>query len=83
MTSHFNCARSFSATTRARDFLKQQFLAAIGRAWIDRDDATPDFYCWLGFARTGRVIEDTARALISGSLRDGRLESDAAMIRRH
>lgn len=59
-----------------RDFLKQQFLAAIGRAWIERDDAVREFCRWMGFARTGPVIEDTARSLINGLLREGRLEAD-------
>jgi hypothetical protein len=43
----------------------------------------PRFCRWLGFARTGPVIEDTARSLIHGLLREGRLEaSGAEMIRR-
>jgi type I restriction enzyme S subunit len=72
-----------SITDYERDFLKQQFLAAIGRPWIDRDTATRDFCRWLGFARTGPVIEDTARSLINGLLREGRLEADGAeLIRR-
>lgn len=75
------CARSI--TDYDRDFLKQQFLAAIGRTWIDRDTANRDFCRWLGFARTGPVIEETARSLINGLLREGRLESDgSSMIRR-
>ena len=72
-----------SITDYERDFLKQQFLAAIGRPWIDRDTATRDFCRWLGFARTGPVIEDTTRSLINGLLREGRLEADGAdLIRR-
>ncbi len=72
-----------SITDYERDFLKQQFLAAIGRPWIDRDTATRDFCRWLGFARTGPLIEDTARSLIHGLLREGRLEaSGAELIRR-
>jgi type I restriction enzyme S subunit len=74
------CARSI--TDYDRDFLKQQFLAAIGRTWIDRDTAIRDFCRWLGFARTGPVIEDTARSLINGLLREGRLEADADLIRK-
>jgi hypothetical protein len=70
------CARSI--TDYDRDFLKQQFLAAIGRTWIERETAIRDFCRWLGFARTGPVIEDTARSLINGLLREGRLEADSA-----
>ena len=72
-----------SITDYERDFLKQQFLAAIGRLWIDRATATRNFCRWLGFARTGPLIGDTARSLINGLLREGRLEADGAeMIRR-
>jgi len=72
-----------SITDYERDFLKQQFLAAIGRTWLDRDDAIRDFCRWLGFARTGPVIEDTARSLINGLLREQRLEADGPnLIRR-
>lgn len=75
------CARSI--TDYDRDFLKQQFLAAIGRTWIDRDTAIRDFCRWLGFARTGPIIEDTARSLINGLLREGRLEGNGVdLIRR-
>jgi len=38
-------------------FLDEQFLAAIGRAWISRDEAIREFAHWLGFSRTGSVIE--------------------------
>jgi hypothetical protein len=70
------CARSI--TDYDRDFLKQQFLAAIGRGWIDRQIAIRDFCHWLGFARTGPIIEDTTRSLINGLLRERRLEVDGA-----
>jgi hypothetical protein len=62
------------------DFLKQQFLAAIGRAWSERDEAIREFCRWMGFARTGSVIEDTARSLINGLLREGRLEADGLFL---
>lgn len=75
------CARSI--TDLDRDFLKQQFLAAIGRPWIDRNTAIRDFCRWLGFASTGPLIEETARSLIDGLLRESRLEADGAeLIRR-
>lgn len=75
------CARAI--TDYDRDFLKQQFLAAIGRTWIDRDTAIRDFCRWLGFARTGPIIEDTARSLVNGLLREGRLEANrGGLIRR-
>jgi hypothetical protein len=67
------CARSI--TDYDRNFLKRQFLAAIGRNWVDRDTATRDFCRWLGFARTGPIIEDSTRSLINGLLRERRLEA--------
>lgn len=67
------------------DFLKTQFLAAIseqGRVWTDREDAIRAFARWLGFRRTGSVIDETARKLISRLLRAGKLETDGNSIRR-
>jgi hypothetical protein len=65
-----------SVTECTRDSLKEDFLSAIGRAWTSRDDAIRAFARWLAFARTGEVIEKTARSLINGLIRDGRLEVD-------
>ncbi|MGL4400849.1 MAG: restriction endonuclease subunit S, partial [Luteolibacter sp.] len=67
------------------DFLKTQFLAAVseqGRVWTDRDDAIRAFARWFGFRRTGKVIDETARKLISRLLRGGHLEADGDSIRR-
>ena len=66
-----------------RDFLKEQFLASFeGRAWKQRGDAIRDLARWLGFRRTGRVINQTLRSIINGLLREGRLDSSGALIRR-
>ena len=66
-----------------RDFLKRQFLASIGRSWIERDDAIQNFCRWMGFRRTGQIIDETARSLIQGLLRESRLEADGPkLIRR-
>ncbi|MEA2326210.1 MAG: hypothetical protein QOE68_1169, partial [Thermoanaerobaculia bacterium] len=66
-----------------RSFLKDQFLASLeGRTWKEREDAIRDFARWLGFRRTGPNIDETARSLINGLIREGRLESQAALIRR-
>jgi type I restriction enzyme S subunit len=66
-----------------RDFLKQQFLSSIGRSWIERENAIREFCKWMGFSRTGPIIEETARSLISGLLRESRLEADGpSLIRR-
>jgi hypothetical protein len=65
-----------------RDFLKKNFLSAIGRTWIERADAIQAFARWLGFSRTGSVIEETGYSLINGLLRDRHLEADKSQIRR-
>jgi hypothetical protein len=66
-----------------RDFLTRQFLAAVGRSWIERDQAVQNFCHWMGFRRTGPIIDETARSLIQGLLRESRLEADGAgLIRR-
>jgi len=72
-----------SLTDLPRDVLKDRFLSAIGRSWITRDDAIRAFARSLGFARTGDQIDQTARSLINGLIREGRLESDGGeMVRR-
>ena len=68
-----------------KDFLKTQFLAALseqGRVWTDRNEAIRAFARWLGFCRIGSKIDETARSLINGLLREGRLEKDGDTIRR-
>jgi SOS-response transcriptional repressor LexA len=66
-----------------RDFLKEQFLASLeGRVWRERDDAIRDFARWMGFRRTGPVIDELARSLINGLIRESRLESLGTSIRR-
>jgi hypothetical protein len=66
-----------------RDTLKEAFESAIGRAWITREDAIRAFARWEGFARVGEVIDQTARSLINGLIREGRVETDGPdLIRR-
>ncbi len=65
-----------------REFLKQQFLAALGRTWITRADAPRLLARWLGFARTGGVIEQTTRSLINGLIRTGHITAQGDWIRR-
>jgi hypothetical protein len=65
-----------------REFLKDQFLASLGRVWIEREEAGRAFARWLGFYRTGPNIQDTARSLINGLIREGRLASEKTAIRR-
>lgn len=66
-----------------RDFLKEQFLASLqGGAWQDRAEAIRGFARWLGFRRTGSNVDEAARSLVNGLLREGRLETDGPSIRR-
>jgi hypothetical protein len=60
-----------------RPLLKDLFLSAIGGSWIDREEAMRVVARYLGFARTGGKIQDQFKSIISGLLREGRLESQA------
>ena len=59
-------------------FLKSQFLPAIGRTWITRKAAGQRLARWLGYGRTGPVIEKTVCTLINSLLRSGQLEKEGA-----
>jgi hypothetical protein len=62
-----------------RTFLKTQLLATLnqnGRIWLKREETTRLFARWLGFRRTGHIIEETTRSLINGLLRDRSIEKD-------
>jgi hypothetical protein len=66
-----------------RSFLKEQLLASLsGRQWTEREDVIRDFARWMGYARTGSTIDELSRSLITGLLREGRLESDGSRVRR-
>jgi hypothetical protein len=66
-----------------RSFLKDQFIASMREhGWTERDDVIRGFARWLGFRRTGPFIDEAARSLINGLIRDGRLESHGSQIRR-
>ena len=66
-----------------RDLLKEHFVAALpGRQWVERVAALRNFARWLGFKRTGKAIDDSARSVINGLLREGRLASAGTQIRR-
>lgn len=59
-------------------FLKSQFLPSMGRTWITRKEAAQALARWLGFRRTGPVIEKAVRSLINGLLRSGSIEKEGA-----
>jgi type I restriction enzyme S subunit len=68
-----------------REFLKTQFLAALsqnGRVWVERDDAPRLLATWFGFQRASPQIQETAKSLINGLIRENRLEAQGTCIRR-
>ncbi|MGM4889903.1 AIPR family protein [Tardiphaga sp. 11_C7_N12_6] len=66
-----------------RSVLKDQFIASMpSRSWIERTDSIVGFARWLGYRRTGAIIDETARSIITGLIREARLESDGSRIRR-
>src|SRR5262249_26099104 len=55
-----------------RSFLKDQFIASMhGHDWMERNESIRRFARWLGFRRTGPFIDEAARSLINGLIRDG------------
>jgi hypothetical protein len=65
-----------------RDAAKEQFLSAIGKAWVEREEAIKRFSRWLGYRRAGPAFDEAARSLINGLIREGRLEAVGNEIRR-
>ncbi|BBO06289.1 hypothetical protein SG09_56390 [Bradyrhizobium ottawaense] len=66
-----------------KDFLKEQFLSSLGgRGWVDRQESIRNFARWLGYRRTGPWIDEAARSIMNGLIRQGKLEGDGARIRR-
>ncbi|MFN8352471.1 MAG: type IIL restriction-modification enzyme MmeI [Flavobacteriales bacterium] len=59
-----------------RDHLKASFLSAIGRTWMEREEAIRLLARHLGFARTSPEMQETGRSLINGLIRTGDLEVD-------
>jgi hypothetical protein len=57
-----------------RDHLKASFLSAIGRTWVEREEAIRLLARHLGFARTSAEMQETGRSLINGLIRTGDLE---------
>lgn len=63
-------------------FLREMFLAAIGRGWWDREDAIVEAARFLGFRRTGPEIRRAFKSAINSAIRAGLLERDGPRIRR-
>jgi AraC-like DNA-binding protein len=65
-----------------RDDLIDALLDAMGRAWIDREDAIKHAARHLGFRRTGHQIRDAFKSALNGAIRRRLLEYDGSEIRR-
>jgi hypothetical protein len=66
-----------------RTFLKEQFLSAMGRGWVARDEAYRQLARHMGFARTGKSTVAVGKSLVNGLLRTGELEREGVdMVRR-
>lgn len=65
-----------------RPFLKEQFISSLGRSWIERPDAVRNFAHWLGYQRTSPALDEIARSLINGLIREFRIEASGSLIRR-
>lgn len=65
-------ARSLEDYDRA--FLKTQFLAALGRGWVEREEAICRWVRWMGYGRTTDGMFNVGRSLINGLVREGELE---------
>jgi len=59
-----------------RAFLKEQFLAALGRSWVEREEAIYRWVRWMGYGRTTDGMFDIGRSLINGLVRTGELETE-------
>ena len=75
------CTRSI--VDYKRGWLKDQLVASMhGRGWTERDESIARFARWLGFRRTSPFIDEAAKSVVNGLIRDGRLEARGSLIRR-
>jgi type I restriction enzyme S subunit len=77
---YYLCCRTIEDYNR--DVLKDLFLQAIGRSWLDREEAMQQAARYLGFQRTGSNIKATLKSVVNGLIREGRIEADGSVIRR-
>lgn len=64
-----------------RDDLKNVLRSVIGRTWTDEEDAIRAGARYLGFRRTGSLIDKAFRSAINGGLKQGVLERSGRMLR--
>jgi hypothetical protein len=67
----------------ARDDLIEALLNAMGRPWVEREDAIRAAARHLGFRRTGSQIRDAFKSAINGAIRRGLLKYDGDYLRRN
>lgn len=59
-----------------RAFLKTQFLAAMGRGWVEREEAIYRLVRWMGYGRTTEGMVVVGKSLINGLVREGEVETE-------
>jgi hypothetical protein len=64
-----------------RDDLKNVLRSVVGRTWTDEEDAIRAGARYLGFRRTGSLIDKAFRSAINGGLKQGVLERNGRMLR--
>ena len=65
-----------------RDHLVDMLLAGMGTRWWDRRRSSGATARYLGFRRTGPVIQKTLKSAINAAIRRGLLESDGDRTRK-
>ena len=73
---------SLSLHDADRASLKECLLAAIGRNWQPREDVPGLLATYAGFGRVSPEMRQLTASLISGLLREDRLDSDGPSVRR-
>lgn len=65
----------------SRDDLKNVLRAVVGRTWTEEEEAIRLGARYLGFRRTGSVIQAAFKSAVRGALVQGQLERDRQFLR--
>jgi hypothetical protein len=65
----------------SRDDLKNVLRAVVGRTWTDEEEAIRMGARYLGFRRTGSLIQKAFKSAVRGALVQGQLERDRQFLR--
>jgi hypothetical protein len=65
----------------SRDDLKNVLRAVVGRTWTDEEEAIRMGARYLGFRRTGSLIQKAFKSALRGALMQGQLERDRQYLR--